>query len=106
MEEERREILIEKLTNSMPVLRAMLHLSQVDMANILGISRQQVVAIEGKKRKMLWTTFLAIVFIFHNNEETKQLLEVLGIYTEDLEAFITCKVYRDGCKEEVVEDGM
>ena len=47
-----------------------------------------------------------IVFIFHSNDKSKRLLEVLGIYTEDLELFIACKVYRDGCKEEVVEDGM
>ena len=48
----------------------------------------------------------SIVFIFHSNDKSKRLLEVLGIYTEDLEWFIARKVYRDGCKKEVVENGM
>lgn len=88
MQEERKEKLIDNLTNNLPVLRAMLHLSQMDLAEMLGISRQQVVAIEGKKRKMSWTTFLSAVLIFRSNEETNQLLSVFGIYTEDLDNFI------------------
>jgi DNA-binding XRE family transcriptional regulator len=91
MIEERREKLIENLTNSMPVLRAMLHLSQRDLAAMLGISRQQVAAIEGKKRKMTWLAFLAAVHIFRSNEETNRLLSALGIFTDDLNDFLSCK---------------
>lgn len=100
MIEERREKLIDNLVSSMPVLRAMLHLSQMDLATMLGISRQQVAAIEGKKRKMTWPTFLAIVHIFRSNEETNQLLSVLGIFTEDLSDFLSCKDYRGSEKME------
>lgn len=102
MVEERREKLIENLTNSMPVLRAMLHLSQMDLATMLGISRQQVAAIEGKKRKMTWPTFLAVVHIFRSNEETNRLLSVLGIFTDDLNDFLSCKDYRES---ENLEEG-
>lgn len=91
MEIERKDMLIEKLTANLPVLRAMLHLSQSDFAKLLDMSRQQVVAIENKKRKMIWSTFLAAVLIFKSNEETNQLLSVFGIYTDDLEEFIKKK---------------
>jgi len=88
MQEERKKKLIDNLTNSLPVLRTMLHMSQMDLANMVGVSRQQIVAIEGKKRSMTWAMFLSIVLIFKSNEETNQLLSALGIYTEDLDEFI------------------
>ncbi len=91
MEDERRDKLIENLTANLPVLRTMLHLSQSELAKLLGISRQQIVAIETKKRKMTWPTFLAAILIFKSNDETNQLLSVFGIYTDDLEEFITKK---------------
>ena len=91
METERKDVLIGKLTVNLLVLRTMLHLSQSDFAKLLGMSRQQIVAIENKKRKMTWSTFLAAVLIFKSNEETNQLLSVFGIYTEDLEEFIKKK---------------
>lgn len=91
METERKDVLIGKLTANLPVLRTMLYLSQSDFAKLLGMSRQQIVAIENKKRKMTWSTFLAAVLIFKSNEETNQLLSVFGIYTEDLEEFIKKK---------------
>lgn len=88
MQEERKKKLIDNLTNSLPVLRTMLHMSQMDLANMVGVSRQQIVAIEGKKRSMTWAMFLSIVLIFKSNKETNQLLSALGIYTEDLDEFI------------------
>ena len=91
MREERKDNLIEKLIANLPVLRTMLHLSQSDFASLLGISRQQVVAIENKKRKMSWPTFLATILIFKSNEATNQLLSVFGIYSDDLDEFIKNK---------------
>ncbi len=92
MLEERKEILISNLTNNLPVLRTMLRLSQSDLGKIIGLSRQQIVAIETGKRKMTWPTFLAIVLVFSSNNETKQLLSVFGIYTEELDEFIKNKL--------------
>lgn len=99
MENERKDKLIEKLTANLPVLRTMLHLSQSDLAKLLGMSRQQIVAIENKKRKMTWSTFLAAVLIFKSNEETNQLLSVFGIYTDELEEFIKKK---DDCNTDLI----
>ena len=95
MDDERKDKLIDNLTANLPVLRTMLHMSQSQLAKLLGMSRQQVVAIENKKRKMTWATFLATVLIFKSNEETNQLLSVFGIYTDDLEEFIKIKEDRN-----------
>lgn len=88
MENNKKDKLIEKLTDNLPVLRTMLKMSQSDFAKLLGLSRQQIVAIETKKRKMSWSIFLAAVLIFRSNEETNKLLSVFGIYTDELEEFI------------------
>ena len=48
MQEERKRKHIDNLTNSLPVLRTMLLMSQMDLANMVGVSRQQIVVIEGK----------------------------------------------------------
>ena len=47
-----RNKLIEILTDELPVLRAKIGVSQDDISNIIGISRQTYSAIETKKRKM------------------------------------------------------
>ena len=56
-----RNKLIEILTDELPVLRAKLGISQDDISNIVGISRQTYSAIETKKRKMSWNTFLSLI---------------------------------------------
>lgn len=95
MEEKKRDKLIQNLIANLPALRATLHLTQSDLAKMLGISRQQIVAIENKARKMKWSTFLAAVLIFRSNEDTDRLLSVFEIYTKELEEFIKNKGKRN-----------
>lgn len=95
MEDNQRNRLVQNLTANLPVLRATLHLTQSDLAKLLGISRQQIVAIENKTRKMTWSTFLAAVLIFRSNEDTNRLLSVFEIYTDELEEFLKKKGNRN-----------
>jgi DNA-binding XRE family transcriptional regulator len=83
-----REILIDKMTENLPVLRKKLKLSQENLAKFIGSSRYTVMLIETKKRRMTWNTFLSLVLLFDKNEETAVLLKALGIYTEDLDKMI------------------
>lgn len=62
--------LINALKNDLPVLRARVGLSQEVLADKIGISRQTYSSIETGKREMAWTTFLALVAFFQNNEQT------------------------------------
>lgn len=70
---ERR--LINALKNDLPVLRARVGLSQEVLADKIGISRQTYSSIETGKREMAWTTFLALVAFFQNNEQTLPMLK-------------------------------
>lgn len=71
---DNRKALIARLTYDLPVLRARLGISQEELAEKIGMSRQSYNAIEKGKREMSWMTFMALVAVFQNNEETAKML--------------------------------
>ena len=80
---------IEILTKELPVLRKMTGLTQKDLANILGVSRQTITNIESGAGRMKWSLFLAIMFIFDLDYNTSEYLKTIDIpYTELKEWFI------------------
>ena len=83
-----REVLIGNMTENLPILRASLSLTQEELANKIGVSRATVIAIETKKRKMTWNTFLSLVLLFIKNENSNRLLNIMEIYTDELNDFI------------------
>lgn len=70
-----KEHLISILTEELPVLRARVGLSQDELSNIIGISRQTYSSIETGKRKMSWNVFLSLLLVFGYNEKTSAMLE-------------------------------
>lgn len=72
------------MADNLPMLRTRLGLSQTALANVIGVTRQTVSAMENKTREISWPNFLSLLFLFTQNEETRQLLPVLGIYTQEL----------------------
>ena len=86
LEDSLKQKAIENLTANLVVLRMMLHLSQSDLAELIGMGRQTIVGIENKKRRMTWSVFLSLVFVFYQNKETRRLLEIFDIYTEEIKS--------------------
>lgn len=86
-----REILIEKMADNLPVLRKKLKLSQEGLADIIGSSRYTVMLIETKKRKMTWSTYMALVLLFEKSADTEMLLRAFNIYTDELDAYLSRK---------------
>lgn len=85
---ENRDLLVERMSDNLPVLRKKLKLSQEELAKIVGSSRYTVMLYETKKRKMPWNIFLSLVLLFDKNEETAVLLRALDIYTSELDLFL------------------
>ena len=83
-EDEMRKELIQKLTHELPILRARLGTSQADIAERIGISRQTYNSIETKKREMNWTTFVALIAVFQNNQETRRMLNAIDGFEREL----------------------
>lgn len=79
-----KENLIAILTEELPVLRAKLGLSQEELSEIIGISRQTYSGIETKRRPMTWNTFLSLVFVYSQNEKTVDMLKNCGAFPETL----------------------
>lgn len=70
-----KDELISTLTNSLQILRAVIGISQGDLADYIGISRQTYCALEQGKRKMSWTVFLSLFLFFISNTDTNNMMK-------------------------------
>lgn len=77
------------MADNLAMLRVKLGINQDELASVIGVTRQTISAIENKSRELTWTTFLSLMFIFTQNEKTRDLLPVLGIYTQELSQFFS-----------------
>ena len=77
LEEKRKEKaeLASTLANSLPVLRATIGISQGEIAEYIGISRQTYCALEQGKRAMSWTVFLSLFLFFISNNDTNNMMK-------------------------------
>lgn len=91
MEEKEKEALIKTMSEKLPVFRAQFKLSQEELAELLGISRYTLIAIEKQQRKMSWNVFLSCLLIFTANDEARNMLRIMGIYTTELDDLLTLK---------------
>ena len=83
-----KEQLIDILTNELTMLRAKVGLSQQELSNKMGVSRQTYGSIEKKIQKMTWSNFLVLLFLFKNNQETAKIIEWIGAYPLELENYL------------------
>lgn len=93
MTNEEKSILMSQMAQNLPILRAKLSLTQVDLGERIGVSRHTLMAIENKQRQMSWPTFLSLMLFFSKNSGTNQLLGVLGIVTEELNEYLEVERY-------------
>lgn len=79
-----RNKMAELLRNELPVFRAKARISQENIANKIGVSRQTYSFIETRKREMSWTTFLALIAYFQNNDNTRQMVNDINGLSEGM----------------------
>lgn len=70
----RKSALISELKSMLPILRASISISQGELAEYIGVSRQTYCALEQGKRDIGLNTFLSLFLFFTTNEKTKALL--------------------------------
>ena len=83
-----KDNLIDILTSELKVLRAKAEISQKDLAERIGISRQTYGSIECGKQKMTWNTFLSLLYLFENNEGTLKIIHQIGAHPPELDQII------------------
>ena len=79
-----RESLISKLTINLPALRARMKISQLDLAEAVGIGRQTLISIENGTNKMRWDTFLALMLVLAKDPDAAELMELLELKFDDI----------------------
>lgn len=82
--ETTKEEYLDKMVKHLPVLRASIKITQRELAKKIGITRQSMMSIETKKRPLQWSTYLALVLVFYHYDDTKKLMESLGLFDADI----------------------
>lgn len=82
--EKEKEQFIQALTPELALLRAKAELSQEEIANLTGISRQTYGAIERKAKKMSWNTYLSLIFFYDCNQKTRKIIRSLPAFPHKL----------------------
>ena len=79
----------EQFRDELLVLRAKARVSQETIAEKIGVSRQTYNAIETGKRDIPWTTFLALLAFFQNNEQTRRMIEQFDGFEENMSIILS-----------------
>lgn len=79
-----KESYMEVLSENLSALRAKVGITQEELANLIGISRQTYYAFETKKRDLSWNTYLALIFFFDTNVNTHTMLRDINAYPLEL----------------------
>lgn len=82
-EEEKNEF-IEALTPELALLRAEAEISQEEIANLIGVSRQTYGSIERKARKMSWNTYLSLILFYDYNKKTHKMIRNISAFPHEL----------------------
>ncbi|HIT58104.1 MAG TPA: helix-turn-helix domain-containing protein [Candidatus Faeciplasma pullistercoris] len=82
--DEEKDSFIATLTPNLTVLRTKAEISQEELANLIGVSRQTYSAIERKVRRMAWSTYLSLVLFYDHNQKTHKMIRQLSIFPKEL----------------------
>ena len=75
---------MEILAEHLLPLRMKADITQEELAQIIGVSRQTYYAIENQKREMTWNTFLSLILFFDTNTNTHLMLRDIRAYPNKL----------------------
>lgn len=84
LNEAEKEGFIAVLTPYLALLRTQAAVSQGELANLIGVSRQTYSAVERGVRKMSWNTYLSLVLFYDHNQKTHRLIRHLSLFPSEL----------------------
>ena len=79
-----REKILNEFIDLIPMLRARLGITQEELANKIGVTRQTIISIENKKRPLVWSVFLSMAFLFFLDPRTRPFLVASGVIDPEL----------------------
>lgn len=81
---KKQEEYLEKMVKQLPVLRASIRVTQKELAKKIGVTRQSMMNIETHRRPIQWSTYLALVLVFQQFEDSRVLLRSLELFDENM----------------------
>lgn len=100
LNKQHKQDMLEKFIAELPTLRAKVGISQEDIANTIGISRQTYGAYENGDRLMPWSIYLTLLFYFDYIPATHRFIRILELFpTEFDECWLTAKMSEQGENE-------
>ena len=96
MDQINKEELIDKFIYELPILRARIDMTQDEISEIAGLSRQTYSALETRKRNMTWSNFMALLFVFYFNPATRDSVESAGLFTPELKKIMSINHRNEG----------
>lgn len=84
-----KENCVEILSENLSALRAKAGLTQEEVANLIGVSRQTYYSIETGKRSMTWPTYLCLILLYDTNVNTHNMLRDINAYPTKLLVVMT-----------------
>lgn len=82
--EDEKNAFIDALTPELQLLRVKAEISQEEIANIIGVSRQTYGAIERKARRMSWNTYLSLILFYDYNRKTHKFVRNIDAFPHEL----------------------
>ncbi len=82
--EHYKAVSIHLLQSNLASLRARIGISQEEIANVIGVTRQTYYAMESGKREMMWGTFMSLLFFFNSIDSTAEMMRELRVFPIEL----------------------
>lgn len=89
LSESNKNIYIQRMVDNLPALRAKSGLTQAELAELVGVSRQTILSAEKKQRELTWSMFLALLIVFGSYEKTAALIEIFEIRPEGFKQIVS-----------------
>lgn len=80
LSEQEKKAYVAALTAELPFLRMKAGISQGEIAEAVGISRQTYGSLERGDRSMGWGTYLSLIFFFDNNSATHRIIRGMDAF--------------------------
>ena len=84
LNESGKEMFIAALTPELELLRVKAGISQGELANLIGVSRQTYGAIERGARGMTWNTYLSLILFYDYNNSTHEFIRTINAFPDTL----------------------
>ena len=87
-----KQEMCKKMASNLSTLREKVKITQDELAERLGLSRQNISAIENGKHEMQWSTFSVLIMFFAQDDELKKIMIAMGLINDEVRQAFSIKI--------------